>query len=81
MMSAAAAVAVHPSLWATAVGQARRLAPRQWWRRRPFLPVPDRAYLEFRLLTQYGSVDAPMSGDDVVQDLRGCRAMARHAAT
>jgi hypothetical protein len=44
-----AAVLVHPSLWPTAIGQALRLAPSGWWRRPPFLPMPDPGYLAFRL--------------------------------
>lgn len=67
------AVGVRPSLWATAVRQARRLAPRQWWRRRPFLPVPDRAWLRFRAETQYGDPDRAPDGDDVVAWLRWAR--------
>ena len=35
------AVLSHPSLWATAVRQVKLLAPTGWWRRPPFLPVPD----------------------------------------
>lgn len=48
------AVARRPRLWPTAVRQACRLAPSGWWRHRPFLPLPSGAYLEFRLVTQYG---------------------------
>ncbi|MCB1039073.1 MAG: hypothetical protein R2701_12695 [Acidimicrobiales bacterium] len=66
------AVARHPSLWSTALRQALRLAPAGWWRRRPFLPLPDPAYLRFRLETQYGS-DATPRADDVVTYLRWCR--------
>ena len=44
----------HPSLWATAVRQALRLAAPGWWRRRPFLPLPAPDYLRFRLQTAYG---------------------------
>ena len=68
-------VAAHPSLWATAVRQAGRLAPDGWWRRPPFLPLPDRDYLRFRLETQYGT-SAPGEGpdpEDVVTYLRWCR--------
>jgi len=44
----------RPGLWATAVVQVFRLARPGWWRRPPFLPVPDPTYLRFRLETQYG---------------------------
>ena len=71
-----AAVLVHPSLWPTAIGQALRLAPSGWWRRPPFLPMPDPGYLAFRLETQYGR-DAEPTGADVVSYLRWCRDEAR----
>ncbi len=50
------AVARHPSIWPTTIRQGRRLVPDRWWRRAPFLPVPSRSYLEFRLVTQYGDI-------------------------
>jgi hypothetical protein len=67
-----AAIARHPSLWSTALRQARRVVPTGWWRRPPFLPVPDREYVRFRLETQYG--DGPPAPADVVTYLRWCRA-------
>ena len=63
----------RPGLWATAVRQVVRLAPTGWWRRRPWLPVPDPAYLRFRLVTQYGDGDHPPEPADVVTYLRWCR--------
>ena len=66
------AVAVHPSLWTTALRQARRLARPGGWRRSPFLPLPDPDYLTFRLETQYGSDRAPEAAD-LVSYLRWCR--------
>jgi hypothetical protein len=68
-----AAVAVHPSLWLTAIGQLRRLAVPGWWRRPPFLPQPDPAYLRFRLVTAYGA-ERPPDPADVVTYLRWCKA-------
>jgi hypothetical protein len=72
--SAALAVLRHPSLWGVAIGQALRLASPGWWRRPPFLPLPDPAYLRFRLETQYGSDRDPEPGD-VVTYLRWCRSI------
>ncbi len=60
------AIAARPLLWRAAVRQARALVPPDWWRRRPFLPVPDRAWMAFRLTTAYGDPDAPIVADDVV---------------
>jgi hypothetical protein len=73
---AAAAAARHPSLWITGLRQALVLARRGWWRRPPFLPVPDREYLRFRMQTAYGGdgLDRDPAPDDVVTYLRWCRA-------
>ena len=69
-----AAILRRPRLWRTAAVEARRLVPRRWWARRPFLPVPDRAYLAFRAETQYGGPgDHPLEPDDVVTWLAWCR--------
>ncbi|QQS24988.1 MAG: hypothetical protein IPM43_00895 [Actinomycetota bacterium] len=68
-----AAVARHPGLWPTALRQAARTAPRGWWRRRPFLPVPAGDYLRFRLTTQYGDAMHRPEPDDVLNYLRWVR--------
>lgn len=65
-------VLAHPSLWGIAVVQVLRLAPAGWWRRRPFLPLPDPGYLRFRLETQYGDDHRP-EPQDVLTYLRWCR--------
>lgn len=75
-VAAAGAVVRRPGLWPTAVTQLLRLAAPGWWRRRPFLPVPDPDYLRFRLETQYGSDREPEPGDVVVY-LRWCRDLPR----
>ena len=71
------AVVRRPSLWATACRQIARMAPRKWWSRPPFLPVPSEEYLEFRMVTQYGGGHgAPLSqadATDVVDYLRWCK--------
>jgi hypothetical protein len=68
-----AAVVVRPSLWGVALVQLVRLAPTGWWRRPPFLPVPDRDYLRFRMQTQYGDADHAAEPQDLVTYLRWCR--------
>jgi hypothetical protein len=75
---AALAVLRRPSLWLVALSQALRLASPGWWRRAPFLPVPDPDYLKFRLETQYGSGHEP-EPEDVVTYLHWCRTF-RHIA-
>jgi hypothetical protein len=68
-------VLARPSLWVTALAQVFSLAPSQWWRHRPFLPVPDEGYLAFRLQTMYGDPDHVPEPDDVVTYLKWCRTM------
>lgn len=70
--SAAIALARHPGLWPVAVRQAVRLARRGWWRRPPFLPLPDPAYLRFRLQTAYGDTERPPDAHDLVTYLKWC---------
>ena len=65
-------VLLRPSLWLVALEQATRLAPRRWWSRPPFLPVPDADYLRFRFETQYGSGGRP-DPHDLVLYLEWCR--------
>jgi hypothetical protein len=69
---AAGSLLREPSLWGTAVTQAGRVARPGWWRRAPFLPVPDPHYVRFRLETQYGRTGVPEPYDLVVY-LRWCR--------
>ena len=75
---AALAVARRPSLWGVAARQAQVLSRPGWWRRPPFLPVPDRAYLRFRMQTAYGGdgAGAP-TPDDLVTYLRWSRSYPR----
>ena len=72
-LKVALAVARHPSLWTTAIVEALRLTPRRWWTRKPFLPVPDRAYLRFRMETQYGDPNHVPDPVDVLTWLRWCK--------
>jgi hypothetical protein len=62
----------RPSLWPTAVVQAFRLARPGWWRRPPFLPVPDPEYVRFRMETAYGSAGSP-DPEGLVAYLNWCR--------
>jgi hypothetical protein len=67
------AVSRSPRLWGTALRQVARLAPRGWWRRPPFLPLPDRDYLRFRLQTMYGGGSPSARSGDVIAYLRWCK--------
>ena len=60
------AVLARPRLWRAALRQGRALVPTGWWRRRPFLPVPDRQWLRFRMTTAYGDPAAPVDAEDLL---------------
>lgn len=64
------AVFCRPSLWITALTQLIRLTPRRWWAQAPFLPVPTREYIRFRVLTQYGERGHTLEVADVLSYLR-----------
>ena len=61
------AVIRHPNLWFTAASAAIGLAPRGWWRHAPFVPLPDPAWLKFRLETAYGGDgNSTLRPDDLI---------------
>ena len=64
--AAAVALARRPRLWPAAIRQARALVPEGWWQHRPFLPVPDRAWLRFRMTTAYGDAGAALDVEDLL---------------
>ena len=76
-LRAAGAVLVRPGLWGVALVQVFRLARPGWWHRWPPLPLPDRDYLRFRLVTAYGDPDRAPEPTDVVTYLHWCRAWPR----
>ena len=75
-----AAVATRPRLWLTAARAMRRLIPSRWWTRPPFLPVPHRDYVRFRLLTAVGGDGSAAAPADLIQWLEWCRQWPAAAA-
>jgi hypothetical protein len=73
VVRAVVALVRRPRLWPTALRQVWRLAPTGWWRRPPFLPLPDREYLGFRMQTMYGDASRAPEPGDVVTYLEWCR--------
>jgi hypothetical protein len=59
----------RPTLWPEAARALVAFTPRSWWRRFPFLPIPRRAYLRWRLQTAYGSSDIAPDPVDLVHFL------------
>ncbi len=72
------AVVLRPRLWRAAIAASRSHLPSRWWCHRPFLPLPDRAWMRFRVETAYGGDgSAPLQVDDVVNWLEWCRRFPR----
>lgn len=70
LVRAAVSVAVrHPSVTGEALRTLLAMAPRGWWRHRPFLPVPAPDYMAWRSETAYGARDAGTPEDDLYQYL------------
>ncbi|MEO9018901.1 MAG: hypothetical protein ABI314_00215 [Gemmatimonadaceae bacterium] len=60
----------HPSLALDLVRVSWRFRNRRWYLRPPFLPVPDREYVRWRMDTAYGSPDAVPSVSDAENYVR-----------
>jgi hypothetical protein len=43
---------------------------RRWWARAPFLPLPDRTYVRWRMYTAYGDEAAVPPLEDIVRFAR-----------
>jgi hypothetical protein len=57
---------VNPRLALDLLRTAWAFRRREWWRQSPFLPIPDRTYLRWRMYTAYGDEDAIPPLRDVV---------------
>lgn len=60
----------HPATGVALLRVAWRFRRRGWWHRVPFLPLPDRAYLRWRMHTAYGEHDTVPPVDDVIRYAR-----------
>lgn len=80
ILRATVAVLVRPALWGTAIRQVFVLAVDGWYRRPPYLPLPDREYFRFRMQTAYGDADHDPEPADLVTYLHWCRAWPRVTA-
>lgn len=61
---------VRPRLAVDLVRLAWSFRARDWWRHPPFLPLPPREYMRWRMFTAYGDEDAIPSVADVVNFAR-----------
>lgn len=70
----------RPGLAAEAARLAAAVAPRGWWRRPPYLPLPDSEYGEWRLTTAYGRPDRAPTVREMEEFLAWRRRMRRARA-
>jgi len=62
--------ALRPRLAVDLLRLAWSFRARDWWRVPPFLPLPPRDYLRWRMFTAYGDEDAIPPVEDVVNFAR-----------
>ena len=60
----------NPATAGALVRVAWRFRRRGWWRRFPFLPLPARDYLRWRMYTAYGDADAVPPAEDIIRFAR-----------
>ena len=70
VLALAARALLWPPLAIDLLRVAWRFRTRHWWRRPPFLPVPDRTYVRWRMHTAYGDEDAIPPAEDVIRYAR-----------
>ena len=66
----AARAMISPRLAVDLLRLAWSFRARNWFRRAPFLPVPPREYMRWRMLTAYGDEEAIPPVEDVVRFAR-----------
>lgn len=69
----ARAALARPDMIPDLLGAAWAFRRRGWYRRPPFLPLPSRRYLRWRVETAYGDPDAVPSPGEVREFLRWAR--------
>lgn len=60
----------HPATGVALLRVGWRFRRRGWWRRLPFLPLPSREYMRWRMHTAYGDEDIVPPAADVVRYAR-----------
>ncbi len=73
----AAVLARRPWLLPLLLSSAWAFRSRAWFRQKPFLPVPSRAYVRWRLDTAYGNPEADPPLEELLRFLRWAREMRR----
>ncbi|HKT08459.1 MAG TPA: hypothetical protein VJR24_11230 [Gemmatimonadaceae bacterium] len=69
-MTLAARAIVRPPVAVDLLRVAWRFRRRDWFKRAPFLPIPARDYVRWRMYTAYGDYDAIPPAEDVIRYAR-----------
>lgn len=67
----------RPRLIAALLRAAWRFRARGWWRRPPFLPLPPRDYVDWRMHTAYGDDGRQPTGAELARYVRWANRMHR----
>lgn len=70
LLTLTARAVVNPRVALDLLRTGWRFRRRGWWHRAPFLPLPARDYLRWRLYTAYGDADTVPSADDIIRYAR-----------
>jgi hypothetical protein len=76
-MALIARSALNPRLAIDLLRLAWSFRARQWYRRGPFLPLPPRDYMRWRMYTAYGDENAVPPVEDLVRFARWRRQLMR----
>jgi hypothetical protein len=71
-------ILVRPRTWPLLLGAAWRFRRRDWYRHPPFLPLPSREYMQWRLHTAFGDEKATPTATDLVSYLEWTVRMRNH---
>lgn len=71
------AVGRRPDLWGEGVRAMFAVAAHRWWRRTPYLPLPDERYTAWRLATAHGAPGTRMEPDELIAYLEWRRKQHR----
>ena len=63
------AVVRRPGLWGEGLRTLLAVSPKQWWSRRPYLPLPDADYTSWRLVTARGDASVGLDASELVSYL------------
>ncbi len=67
----------RPRLWPALLSAAWAFRTRSWYRKPPFLPLPSKEYMRWRLETAYGDPEAVPPDEEIVRFVTWSAAMRK----